>query len=95
MQESKLAEQAQKKGAYFAKKIRQSELKRVRELRQIGLMIGMELKEKSQPFIEKLVEEGVLALPAGATVLRLLPPLTISYDELDFVLGKIKLVLED
>jgi acetylornithine/LysW-gamma-L-lysine aminotransferase len=95
MQESNLAEQARKKGAYFAKKFIQLELKRVRELRQIGLMIGMELKEKSQPFIEKLVEEGVLALPSGTTVLRLLPPLTISYDELDFVLGKIKLVLKD
>jgi acetylornithine/LysW-gamma-L-lysine aminotransferase len=95
MQESKLAEQAQKKGAYFSKEFKQFELKRVRELRQIGLMIGIELKEKSQPFIEKLVAEGVLALPAGATVLRLLPPLTISYDELDFVLGKINLVLRD
>ena len=95
MQVNHLAEQAQKKGKYFTEKCKQLKLKRVRELRQLGLMIGIELKEKSQPFIEKLVGEGVLALPAGTTVLRLLPPLTIGYDELDFVLEKIKVVLSD
>lgn len=95
MQENHLAEQAKNKGNYFAEKFKQFKLQRVRELRQLGLMIGIELKEKSQPFIERLVQEGVLALPAGTTVLRLLPPLTIGYDELDFVLEKIKLVLSD
>ena len=56
-------------------------------------MIGIELKEKVQPFISQLQEEGILALPAGATVLRLLPPLTIRYEELDVVLEKIEKVL--
>jgi acetylornithine/LysW-gamma-L-lysine aminotransferase len=95
MQENNLAEQAQNKGNYFTEKFKQFNLQRVRKVRQLGLMIGIELKEKSQPFIEILVGEGVLALPAGATVLRLLPPLTIGYDDLDFVLEKIKLVLSD
>ena len=36
-------------------------------------MIGIELKEKSQPHLVRLMEKGVLALPAGATVVRLLP----------------------
>jgi acetylornithine/succinyldiaminopimelate/putrescine aminotransferase len=46
-------------------------------------MIGIELKDKSQPVIVELLERKVLSLPAGTTVLRLLPPLTISYEELD------------
>ncbi|MFH1439510.1 MAG: aminotransferase class III-fold pyridoxal phosphate-dependent enzyme [Candidatus Woesearchaeota archaeon] len=66
---------------------------KVREVRQIGLMIGIGLKEKSGPYIEKLISEGVLALPAGPTVLRLLPPLTISYEELDIVIDKVVKVL--
>jgi len=43
-------------------------------------------------YILKLIEEEILTLPAGSTVLRLLPPLTISYEQLDKVtdtIGKI------
>jgi LysW-gamma-L-lysine/LysW-L-ornithine aminotransferase len=65
----------------------------VREIRQLGLMIGIELKEKGQPYLIKLMELGVLAMPAGATVLRFLPPLVISKEELDVVAAKVIEVL--
>ena len=67
----------------------------MREVRQIGLMIGIELKEKSQPYITKLQEMGVLTIPAGATVIRLLPPLTIEYEQLDGVIDAISKVLAE
>jgi len=54
----------------------------VREVRQIGLMIGIELKTKSRPYLEALMDKGVLALPAGPTVIRLLPPLVIEQAQL-------------
>jgi len=94
MRKEKLAEQAREKGEYVRRKLGAFELKKVREVRQIGLLIGVELKEKAQPYILKLVEEGVLTLPAGQTVLRLLPPLTISYDELDVVVEKLVGILQ-
>lgn len=56
-------------------------------------MIGIELKEKSAPYLQKLLEEGILALPAGNTVIRLLPPLIIAQKELDWVVQKIEEVL--
>jgi acetylornithine/LysW-gamma-L-lysine aminotransferase len=40
-----------------------------------------------------LLERGVLALPAGPTVLRLLPPLVISYDDLETVVAAVAAVL--
>ena len=58
-------------------------------------MLGIELKEKVKPFILQLLDAGVLALPAGATVLRLLPPLTIGYDDLDFVANEVIDVLRN
>ena len=58
-------------------------------------MIGIELKEKSQPYLVRLMERGVLALPAGATVVRLLPPLVISHAELDTVAETLIEVLSD
>lgn len=93
MQAENLAQQAAEKGEYLINKLRNS-LTNVREIRGLGLMLGIELKEKVKPFLLALLEEGVLALPAGATVLRLLPPLTISYDELDWVIEKIVRVVK-
>lgn len=94
MVDNNLAETAKDKGEYVIKKLEKQNLPKVREIRYLGLIIGIELKEKVKPYIVKLMASGVLALPAGATVLRLLPPLTISYEELDVVAEKIIEVLE-
>ncbi len=93
MLENRLDEQAKDKGDYFVGKLKEHEFANVREVRNLGLMIGIELKEKSTPYILMLIEKGVLAMPAGATVLRLLPPLTIGKEELDFVVEKLVEVL--
>jgi acetylornithine/LysW-gamma-L-lysine aminotransferase len=93
MLENRLEEQASEKGDYLVGKLKSSLPANVREVRHLGLMVGIELKEKSTPHILKLIEKGVLTLPAGPTVLRLLPPLTISHEELDFVAEKTVQVL--
>jgi acetylornithine/LysW-gamma-L-lysine aminotransferase len=93
MRENKLDEQARQKGEYFVGKLKQHTFANVREIRHLGLMVGIELKEKSQPYLVKLMGNGVLAMPAGSTVVRFLPPLTISLAELDFVAEKVAAVL--
>jgi acetylornithine/LysW-gamma-L-lysine aminotransferase len=56
----------------------------VREVRGLGLMIGIEVKRGSNRLLRDLaLNEQVLALPAGRTVLRLLPPLTIDEEHAD------------
>ena len=91
--ERDLPGQAAAKGAYVIEHLRGLKLARVREVRGMGLLIGLELKERVQPFLTALMERGVLALPAGPNVLRLLPPLVIEYDELDRVVAAIGEVL--
>ncbi|PJF44051.1 MAG: aspartate aminotransferase family protein [Phototrophicales bacterium] len=54
----------------------------VREVRGRGFMIGIELRQKVAPILQALGNEGVLALSAGPTVLRLLPPLIIDDETL-------------
>ncbi len=93
MIENKLWEQAEAKGKYFKEKLEKHNLSKVREIRIIGLMIGIELKDKSQPVIVELLSKGIISLPAGTTVLRLLPPLVISYEDLDTVVDKLAEVL--
>ena len=83
MEDNQLAKQATEKGDYLVEQLSAKLPSRVREIRHLGLMIGLELKEKSKPYILALMEQGLLALPAGATVIRLLPPLVISNQELD------------
>jgi len=95
MTDNNLAEMAREKGKYFVSKFKNIELTKVREIRHLGLMIGIELKQKVKPILEELMKEGILALPAGTTVLRLLPPLVIGYDELDIVAEKLIKVLKD
>ena len=85
MIENKLADMAKEKGDYFMNKMKGVDLKMVREIRQIGLMIGIELRVKPKQYILRLMEEGILVLPGGMTVLRILPPLTIEYDLIDKV----------
>lgn len=67
----------------------------VREIRGIGMIVGIELREKVAQFLKALMEDhGVIALPAGPQVLRLLPPLTISEEELEFGVRAIATVLQ-
>lgn len=55
----------------------------VLDIRGKGLMIGIELKTEVQTVLAELREKGLLALPAGPKVIRLLPPLTVTYEELE------------
>jgi acetylornithine/LysW-gamma-L-lysine aminotransferase len=87
MHDEKLADRAIEMGAYFEQRLNEKSLSQVRSIRRLGLMIGLELKGKSQPALEALMQRGVIALPAGATVLRLLPPLVISKEQIDVVVG--------
>lgn len=66
----------------------------VREVRGLGLMIGIELRQKPGPYLKALMEEqGVIALPAGTNVLRLLPPLVIAEEEIEVAVAAIAAVL--
>jgi acetylornithine/LysW-gamma-L-lysine aminotransferase len=91
--EHDLAGRAAESGAYFAELFERSRPDCVRQLRQFGLMIGIELKERSQPHLVALMEEGVLALPAGKTVIRLLPPLVIERAQIEAVVAALCKVL--
>ncbi|MBL7199409.1 MAG: aspartate aminotransferase family protein [Anaerolineae bacterium] len=88
-----LPARAAKSGAYLIDRLNSMHTPVIREIRGLGLMIGIELRTRSRPYLEALIEQGVLALPAGPTVIRLLPPLIIERDSLDTVLAAIENVL--
>ncbi len=93
IKEEDLPRQALVKGAYFRDKIRALHIPSVREVRGMGLMIGIEMKEKVAPYIKELQERKIIALNAGMTVIRLLPPLVITYEQIDHVVNALAEVL--
>ncbi len=82
-------------GAHAMERLQAVRSPLVRQVRGLGLLIGIELKIKVTPVLQRLQARGVLALPAGASVLRLLPPLVISQDDLDQAIEAIVGVLDD
>lgn len=83
--DEKLAERSAVLGARMLDELRTAlaGVPLVREVRGLGLMIGIELRTKVAPVLKRLMSEhGVIALPAGPTVLRLLPPLVITDAEI-------------
>jgi acetylornithine/LysW-gamma-L-lysine aminotransferase len=93
IQKQRLAEKAGTLGTYFMERLKSLKSDKIREVRGLGLMIGIELKEKAGPYVQALMEKGVIVLLAGANVIRLLPPLVISKVEIDQVLKALQEVL--
>lgn len=88
-------DEAAAKGAYFMDALRRLAAKRphIKEVRGLGLMIGVELKDKSAPIIQGMLERGVICGPAGLNVLRFLPALVITREEIDTVVSTLDAVL--
>jgi [amino-group carrier protein]-gamma-(L-lysyl/L-ornithyl)-L-glutamate aminotransferase len=85
--EEKLTDRAAVMGKYFKAGLEglQAKHKIVKEVRGLGLMLGMELRFDVYNVILKSLAKGVLVLDAGRTVVRLLPPLVIEREQINRV----------
>jgi acetylornithine/LysW-gamma-L-lysine aminotransferase len=80
-------------GRYLMESVEDADLP-IREVRGQGLMIGLEVKRGSNRLLRDLaLNEQVLALPAGRTVLRLLPPLIVGEEHADRFVDALEAVL--
>lgn len=95
LQERRLPQHAAEVGAYLLERLRETvgSASLVREVRGLGLMLGIELRRHAQPYIERMSEHGVLVLNAGPYVIRLLPPLVIEQAQIEQVIAVIEEVL--
>ncbi len=93
--EEEIPAHAEKVGEYLREELEAEIGEEVREIRSEGLMVGIEVKRGANRMLRDLaIEQQLLALPAGRTVLRLLPPLTITEAEADQAVESIAEVLE-
>ena len=92
--EEKLVERSAELGAYFLtllKTLRSPDLKQVRGM---GLWIGIELLSLARPYCEALKQEGILCKETHDKVIRIAPPLVIKRAEIDWAFERIRKVIE-
>ena len=96
--DEKLADNAERMGAYFVKRLQEIKSPKIKEIRHMGLLIGVEfhLKEDEtvRPICERLMARGVLAKDTHEKTVRFAPPLIITKEEIDWSIERIKPVFE-
>lgn len=95
IEEENLLRQSTEKGEWIRSRIEAMNINSVKEIRGKGLMIGVEFEFETRTLVQKMMENGVLANATAGNVLRLLPPLNISYEDLDKALDILRKSLEE
>jgi acetylornithine/LysW-gamma-L-lysine aminotransferase len=93
--EEKLTDRAAVNGKYFKKQLEELQAKHkiVKEVRGLGLMLGMELRYDVFNVILQALSKNILVLDAGRTVVRLLPPLVIEKVQIDKAIAVLDTIL--
>jgi acetylornithine/N-succinyldiaminopimelate aminotransferase len=89
IKKEKLVERSGELGVYLMKKLKALDKDYVKEIRGKGLMVGMELSIKCEDIVSRARERGVLLNCTSDSVLRFVPPLIITREQLDAVVGVI------
>ena len=91
-----LVSNAAKVGLYLKNELVnvQKQLRIVREVRGMGLMIGVEMRFDVYPILTSALSQGILMLDAGRNVLRFLPPLVIDQSTVDRVVSGLRTIME-
>lgn len=85
----------QEKGQYFQEQLRTIESDQIKDVRGIGLMIGIEVDENNiGQLIQKCMDRHLLVLKAGTNTIRLLPPLMITKQQIDDAVNILREVFE-
>jgi len=91
--EEKLVERSAELGAYFLGLLRTLKSPDLKEVRGIGLWIGVELRGPARPYCEALKEAGILCKETHGHVIRIAPPLVITRKEIDWAFPRIEKVI--
>jgi acetylornithine/LysW-gamma-L-lysine aminotransferase len=95
--EEKLVERARDLGNKFRAVLQElvEELRVLREVRGLGLMIGLEARIDVYGVLMKALERGVILLYSGRNVIRFLPPLVISIEQLELAANVLREILRE
>jgi ornithine--oxo-acid transaminase len=93
--EEKMVERSAELGAYFLQRLRTMRSPAIREVRGLGLWIGVELDRPARPYCEALMRQGILCKETHERVIRIAPPLVITREEIDWAFDRLREVIEN
>ena len=96
--EERMSENARLVGGYFLKKLSEIKSPHIKDVRGIGLLIGIELCPEAggaRKFCEMLMKKGILCKETHEHVIRFAPPLIINKEQIDWAVERIASVLQD
>ena len=88
--EERLVERSAELGAWLLAQVRTIRSDRIRTVRGRGLMVAIELREPARKYCEALKERGMLCKETHDDVIRLSPPLVVSYDDLAWAVEQLR-----
>jgi len=92
--DEKMVERSAELGLYFLGRLQEIKSPCLKQVRGLGLWIGVEMTGAARPYCERLKEEGILCKETHEHVIRFAPPLVITKDEIDWAVERIKKVIE-
>ena len=97
IEEEGLVEQAAEKGAFMMNLLKEKvgNHPSVKDIRGLGLMLGVELDRPARPVIDKMFEHNILGNAAHGTVVRFLPPLVITNEQIKRIVDELAWALEE
>ena len=93
-----LVDKVAEKGEYFKNELRKLQEKypdKVTDVRGCGLMLGMEVAGEGKPIVESCLANNVIVNCTAGNVIRIVPPLIISKEEIDIVVAALDKALAD
>ncbi|MGU3126745.1 aminotransferase class III-fold pyridoxal phosphate-dependent enzyme [Staphylococcus aureus] len=83
LKDEQLVERSERLGSFLLKALLQlKDSSSIKEIRGRGLFIGIELNTDAAPFVDQLIQRGILCKDTHRTIIRLSPPLVIDKEEI-------------
>jgi ornithine--oxo-acid transaminase len=92
--DEKMVENSATLGKYFLDRLREIKSPNIKEVRGLGLWIGLEMTGAARPYCEKLKDAGILCKETHEHVIRFAPPLVITKDEIDWAVERVRTVVQ-
>ncbi|MCA1764354.1 MAG: aspartate aminotransferase family protein [Cryomorphaceae bacterium] len=90
IEDENLLEAASEKGEWFKREVLNLNDPHIREIRGEGLMLGIDFNFEAKPIVLDMLENGVIANATAGSVVRIVPPLNITYEDLEHILKTLK-----
>lgn len=96
IKEENILDAVKENGCYFIESLKKMRQKynAIKDVRGKGFLIGLEINYSAAELVQELLEHHIVTVPAGSSVVRLLPPLIIKKEEIDLVIDVLDQIFE-